>query len=159
MGVPIPQAFLPTQRRTFGRACPGQQIRLAITVLGITGVFLALAVGNGYAAYSAMLKSAAAMTPEIWQDDLIAQTRPYIVVSSTLAFGYFLAIVGVSIAFVHRVVSPMVALRRHVRELGLGRYGSRVRLRTGGGLLGELGDQLNELAASLENEQEKGRAT
>jgi hypothetical protein len=91
MGVPVPQAFLPTQRHTFGLACPRQQIRLAITVLGITGVFLALAFGNGYAAYSSMLKSAAAMTPEIWQDDLITQTRPYIVVSSTLAFGYFLA--------------------------------------------------------------------
>ena len=159
MGNFIPNSLRPCQRRTFGATSPRQQIRLAVTVLGITGLFMALAAGNSYAAYSSMLNTAVSMTPESWVDDVIAQTRIYTVVSSTLAVGYFLAIIGASVAFVHRVVGPLVALRRHVHELERGRYRSRVNLRGGGGgVLAEFADQLNDLAATLEDRERESEA-
>ncbi len=158
MALSTPVVFRHSQRRSFGLADPRQQIRLVITVLGITCLFLVLAAGNSYAAYSSMLNSVLAMTPSDWADDLVAQTHSYVVVTLALAVGYFFAMVGASIAFVHRVVGPLVALRRHVDELRRGRYASRVKLRRAGGLHADLAEQLNELAAALESEERAGRA-
>lgn len=151
MPVSFPEALRPSQRRMFALADPRQQFVLAITVLGITGVFLALAVGNSYAAYASLVNSAIAAAPVDLGSDLVAQTRNFLVVSSALAIGYTLAMIGASIAFVHHVAGPLVAVHRHIHALRMGRYTSRVRLRGAGGLHAELANQLNELAVTLEN--------
>jgi hypothetical protein len=159
MTVNFPAALLPSERRTFGLGDPRQQFVLAVIVLGITSLFLALAVGNSYAAYGSLLNSTVAIAPQDLGSDLVAQTRNYVVVSSALLIGYALAMIGASIAFVHRVSGPLVAVRRHVHALKMGRYSSRVTLRGIGGLHSELACQLNELAVVLEGLEKHQRST
>lgn len=151
MAAWFPEAFRPSQRRTFALADPRQQFLLATTVLGITVLFLALVAGNSYAAYASLASSAFSAAPVDLGNDLVAQTRNYVVVSSTLVLGYALALTAASVAFVHRVAGPLVAVHRHIHALKMGRYTSRVRLRGAGGLHADLATQLNELAVTLEN--------
>lgn len=150
---PMPTRF--NQRRTFALANPDQQVRLALTVLGISLVFLLLAAVNSYSAYARLLTNVVSASPSVWQDDLVAQTQHYIVVSAALGLGFALAMIGASVAFVNRMVGPMIALNRHVRALKGGRYSSRVKLRGGGGVHAELAQHLNELAIELEDRANK----
>ena len=53
-----------SKRRTFGLADPPQQFRLAMTLLGITCLFLVLAVGNSYSAFAPLLSSALVAAPD-----------------------------------------------------------------------------------------------
>lgn len=143
------------QRRTFGLVDPGSQIRLALTMLAITGVFLVLGLLNSYSAFAPMLDRAVAAAPEVWGQDLLAQAGLYLVVTLALAFLYAAAMIGASIAFVHRVTGPVVALRRHARSLKMGRYASRITLRNGEKLYEELAQHLNELAETLQADQQQ----
>ena len=94
----------------------------------------------------------------IYAADLLEQTQHYLVVSSALLVGYALAMGGASVAFVHRLTGPTVALRRHVRALKSGDYSSRVVLRGGKNAHCELAELLNELAEVLEREHQRQRA-
>ncbi len=62
---------------------------------------------------------------------------------------YFILTVTVSIFFTHKLVGPTYAFRRHIRELMRGNYTSRVVLRKHDAFQ-EVADDLNELAATLE---------
>jgi HAMP domain-containing protein len=146
-----------SQRRLFRVHEPRQQIRLAFVVLAISAVFGALATWNSYSAYATLLGSAVQAAPAVYEADLIEQTQNYAVVSSVLALGYALAVVGASIAFVHWIAGPTVALKRHARALVEGDYSSRVTLRGSATVHADLARHLNDLATSLEREQ-AGRA-
>ncbi len=140
------------QRRAFAFVEPRQQLRLALTMLAITAVFVVLAVANSYSAFAPMLQRAVIAAPEVWAQDLMAQAGLYLVVALSLAVLYAAAIVGASIAFVSQVMGPLTAIHRHARSLKMGRYSSRIHLRAGGDrLYGEVAEQLNELAEELEN--------
>lgn len=54
----------------------------------------------------------------------------------------------------HRFFGPLVPIQRHIENLKIGRYQSRVRLRQTDEL-GELRDSLNDLAAALEERHSK----
>lgn len=138
------------QRRMFALVEPREQIRLALIMLTITTLFLVLAIGNGYLAFAPMLKRAVSAAPEVWERDFVAQTGLYLVVTVAIAVIYAAAMIGASIAFVSQIAGPLIAIRRHVRALKAGRYTSRIHLRAGTKLYGEIADSLNELAESLE---------
>jgi HAMP domain-containing protein len=141
-------------RRLFSFADPRLQARLAIAILAVTSVFSLLAVGNSYAAYGTLLELAISEIPEMFSDDLMAQTRRYIRVTSTLAVAYAAAVGALSLIFVHRLTGPLVALERHARALETGDYSSRVALRAGASAYAGLAAKLNGLAARLEADQE-----
>lgn len=141
------------ERRSFRVQQPRQQFRLAFLVLGITVIFGGLAGWNSYSAYATILGSAVQAAPAVYGADLIEQTRHYTIVSSALAVGYALAVFGASVAFVHRIAGPTVALKRHARALVKGDYSSRVKLRGDATLHADLARHLNDLAAALQTEE------
>ncbi len=146
------------QRRAFALVEPRQQLRLALTMLAITTAFLLLALVNSYSAFAPILDRAVSAAPEVWGADLFGQAGLYMIVTLALAVLYTAAMVGASIAFVHRVAGPLTAVRRHARALKMGRYTSRIQLRSGDHLYEDLAQNLNELAEELQKEGEQQRA-
>jgi len=160
MSAPAQTSFLPLhlgKRRTFRFAEPGQQLRLSLGILAVSLAFYLLFVGNSYAAYFGMFRAIFSTAPIMMGEDLEVQTAHYIRVTTMLVAAYSLAVVGLSVAFVHRITGPIVALERHARALKSGKYSSRVALRSGREVHAELARQLNELATSLEQRSEPPR--
>ena len=146
------------QRRAFALGEPRRQVRLASTMLVITGIFLLLALFNGYSAFAAMLTRALDVAPEVWGDDLAAQAGLYLTVTAALAVLYAVAMIGASIAFVHQMAGPLTALQRHARSLRQGCYSSRIHLRGADPLYDDLAKQLNELAEALQERETHTKA-
>jgi methyl-accepting chemotaxis protein len=67
---------------------------------------------------------------------------------------YFLANIVLSVVITHRLVGPTVAFRAHIQRLCVGNFQSRVHLRKGDAF-GEVADDLNRLAAILEEKTGK----
>lgn len=63
---------------------------------------------------------------------------------------FFMAMIGLSVVYTHKMVGPTIAFSLHVNKLKEGDYSSRIKLRPGDAFH-ELGDELNELAEELEN--------
>lgn len=146
------------QRRAFALVEPRRQIRLASTMLVITGIFLLFALVNGYSAFAPMLSRALDAAPEVWGNDLAAQAGLYMTVTAALAVLYAAAMIGASIAFVHQMAGPLTALRRHALALKQGCYTSRIHLRGGDPLYDDLAKQLNELAKALQEREADKKA-
>ncbi len=142
--------FQTSGRRAFRLVEPRQQARLTTWMLGISAAFVALVLGNSYAAYGSLMDSLLASAPKVFGPDFVLQTRHYVVVSLVLVGGYGFAMMAACIAFVHRLSGPMVALERQVEALKRGDYRARVRLRNGSGSHARLAQKLNSLASDLE---------
>lgn len=138
------------QRRTFRILRPDLQLRMGLTFLALTFVFGVLFALNSYAAFGKLYDALLATAPEIFQGEFGAQARSYLYVSSAILAGYLLAVFGVCVAMVHRLVGPTVALERHVRALKLDDYSSRLHLRSDDSAYNELARHLNDLAERLE---------
>lgn len=83
---------------------PSQLYYLAFTVLGITCVSLSLGMGSSYAAYASFADGTLGATPDEIGNALVMRTRAYVFVSSTLAFGYGLAMIVAGVSFVRRTM-------------------------------------------------------
>jgi hypothetical protein len=140
----------PERRRSVRLIKPGVQVKLAIYLIVITFGFTLLLGFNGWAAYGRLLAGSMTTAPAPFKQDVVEQTRPFVHASLALLGGYLFAMLGVTIAYLHRVIGPIVAIERHLRALQRGDYTSRVTLRSGDHLYADLGDQLNELASRLE---------
>ena len=70
-----------------------------------------------------------------------------------IAVAYMAVMLTVSIAFLHRMMGPTIALRRQIRELRRGNYGSRVAMRSTEVTFSELGSEINDLAETLERRE------
>lgn len=62
---------------------------------------------------------------------------------------YVLLTIGLSIAYMHKLIGPSIAFKRHIHALNDGNYASRILLRQGDAFE-EMATELNELAAALE---------
>jgi hypothetical protein len=142
--------FQTSGRRAFRLVEPRQQARLTTWMLGISAAFVALAIGNSYAAYGSLMDSLFASAPKIFGPEFVLQTRHYVVVSSVLVGGYAFAMMAACIAFVQRLAGPLVAFERQVDALRRGDYRARVCLRDGSGSHARLAQKLNSLASDLE---------
>lgn len=140
----------PERRRTIRMIRPGVQLKLALYLLGVSFVFALMLGFNSYAAYGKMLHGTLATAPAPFAQDIVEQTQPFLKTTSALLGGYVLTVLGVTIAYLHRVVGPIVAIERHLRALQRGEYAARVTVRSGDHLYAEVADQLNELASRLE---------
>lgn len=78
------------------------------------------------------------------------QSRAVAIVIACLLITYVVLTIGISIAYLHRLVGPTRAFRRHIIELKKGNYSSRLTLRKNDAF-GEVAGDLNELAEVLEN--------
>jgi hypothetical protein len=147
----------PERRRTIRLIRPGVQLKLAIYLLAISFCFAGLVAFNSWSAYGRLFEGTLSTAPAPFQHDILEQTRPYLNISFALIAGYVIAVLGVTIAYLHRVIGPIVALERHLRALQRGEYGSRISLRSNDHLYAEMADQLNELASRLETASGRGR--
>jgi hypothetical protein len=145
-------SFRSTPRRAFRLADPRLQVRLALGIFATTLVFGLLAVGNSYAAYKSLFDVALSTVPIPLGEVLLDQTRHFLTVTTILATGYALAVLGLSVIFVQRMIGPLVAIERHVRSLRSGDYSSRIGLRSGRSIFAVIAVQLNELAMRLDRE-------
>jgi hypothetical protein len=143
----------PSRRRTIRFSVPAAQLRLALSVLGVTLGFGVLLAANSYAAFGRLLGVALEVAPAAFATDIEGQTGYFIVTSLSLLLGFALAIVAVCAAFLNRITGPTVALERQARALKFGDYAARVCLRDGDSVHTRLARELNELAVSLQCEQ------
>ena len=140
----------PERRRSVRLIKPGVQVKLAIYLIAVTFGFTLLLAYNGWAAYGRLFAGSGTTAPAPFERDIIEQTRPFVHASLALLGGYVIAMLAITIAYLHRVVGPIVALERHLRALQRGDYTARVTLRSSDHLYADLADQLNELASRLE---------
>lgn len=68
---------------------------------------------------------------------------------SLLTIVYVLLTVGLSVAFLHKLIGPSIAFKRHINALSEGNYASRITLRQDDAF-GGISIELNELAEVLE---------
>jgi hypothetical protein len=140
----------PERRRTIRMVRPGVQLKLAVYLLAVSFGFAMLLGFNSWAAYGRLFHGTLATAPAPFARDIVEQTTPFLKSTLAMLVGYVIAMLGVTIAYLHRVVGPMVAIERHLRALQRGDYTSRVMLRSSDHLYAELAEQLNELASRLE---------
>jgi signal transduction histidine kinase len=100
-------------------------------------------------AYRELFSAVAAEQPAFVVAIIRDQTHDLVQVSLRLVLGYLLLVLAVAIVQSHRLVGPVVALRRQVEALKNGDYTARVALRRNDAF-NELADDLNELATLLE---------
>jgi hypothetical protein len=129
---------------------PTIQLRLPAYLI-LAGLVLAAALGwAGHVAYQRLLEVALAEAPAAFRETLAQQTSDFAVVSGAILCAYILVLVGISLAFTHRLISPRVALLRQIEHLKNGDYSARVNLREGDSHFRELARDLNDLAQILE---------
>lgn len=130
---------------------PTLQLKLPLYLLLITAVFLSLQALNGWMAFSGIyapiLRESGAS--EALYEVIRAQTHDFLIASASIGAGYVLVVIGVSVAYAHRMVGPTLPIRRHVNAMRRGDFSSRARLRQGDAFA-TLADDLNALAEELE---------
>ena len=137
---------------------PGLQLRLPVYVLSLTLVFVGLLSGHTYDVYGRLFELAVAESsqPEWFERTLQAQSGDFALVWGSLSLGYVVAVLVLCIAYVHRMVGPLVPMRRHVEALKNGDSSSRIHLRDGDAFR-QLAVELNDLAEILaETEKREG---
>jgi hypothetical protein len=110
---------------------PTLQLKLPAVVLIVTLGFVALQVAHTQLAYGKLFDVVfeEAGRPPFLKDLLREQTHDYLEVTTVLTLVYIFVVVIVSVAYGHRMIGPMVPLRRQTEALKNGDYGARVTLR------------------------------
>jgi HAMP domain-containing protein len=136
---------------------PALQLKLPAILLIVTLGFAALQVAHTQLAYGKLFEIVLeeAGRPPFLEDLLREQTGDYIEMTLALTVLYISVVVLLSVGYAHRMIGPMVPIRRHTEALKNGDYSARVTLRKRDAF-SELAKDLNELAQVLE-EQEKTR--
>jgi hypothetical protein len=149
-------AFLADPRRSFRLLHPGIQLGLALHVLAVGACFGLLFVWHAWHAYADLVTRSLASAPAALEVQLRQQTWSFAVVSLVMGVGYVLVVVGVCVAWSHRLLGPTVALRRHLQALRSGRCPGPLRLRRTDGPFLPVADALNEVARLLDERRERG---
>ena len=132
---------------------PFLQFKLLMYMLGLTAVVAVLLGVFLYYAFSdligtvAMESGARSYYAEMIDIQLVYLFR----YCGALFVLYVLLLATVCIAYTHRLIGPFRPYTRHIDQLVKGDYTSRVQLRKGDlDMFVDFGEQLNELATSLE---------
>jgi len=104
-------------------------------------------------AYSELLANALPDASVGYRELLGQQTGAFMGVSFVMLLAYALVVLGVCVAYLRRVVGPIVAFRRQIEALRRGDYAARNTLRRGDPFE-DLGKDLNDLAQALEGRRE-----
>jgi hypothetical protein len=147
-----------SERQSFRLLRPRVQLRLALYVVGVSLGFAMLFAFNSWAAYGRIFDATLSVSPAPIADEIGAQTKNYVGVSLVLLVGYSLTVMAVTIAYMHRLLGPTVALERHVRALERGDYTSRMSVRENEMLYRDMAGRLNRLAIRLEDDEQKNDA-
>jgi hypothetical protein len=142
-----------SRRRTINlQLQPWIQLRLPLVVFAITAAFSVLFAANFHQAYGKLLDIG---IEQPWLRELMAQqTRNVLVVSLAIGVGYVGTVLVACLAYGHRLLGPLVPIRRQIEAMKNGDYASRVDLRKGD-LFNEIAGDLNELAQLLRDQEKR----
>jgi len=125
-------------------------LSLSIATLG----FAALFAVQSYLAFGRVYAMALSVAPTSFEELISDQIGDFAIVTSVIGVAYLSVMLTTSVAFLHRLMGPTVALRRQVRHLRRGDYAARVEMRSSEVMISELSHELNELAATLERREQ-----
>jgi methyl-accepting chemotaxis protein len=130
---------------------PALQLKLPAILLLVTLGFAALQVAHTQFAYGKLFDVVLeeAGRPPFLENLLKEQTGDYLEVTTVFTLLYIFVVVVLSVAYAHRMIGPMVPIRRQTEALKNGDYSARVTLRKRDAFT-ELAEDLNELARILE---------
>jgi methyl-accepting chemotaxis protein len=130
---------------------PAMQLKLPVILLIVTLGFVALQVVHTEFAYGKLFEIVLeeAGRPPFLEKLLREQTGDYVEVTGALTLLYILVVVILWLAHGHRMIGPVLPLRRQIEALKNGDYGARVRLRKRDAFK-EIAEDLNQLAQVLE---------
>jgi nitrogen fixation/metabolism regulation signal transduction histidine kinase len=148
---------LHSRRRTLRLLQPLVQLKLPLYLLLVTIAVTAAFAVHTYLAYDRIYEAVASYAPKAFEGLLQEQTRDFLIVSAAIGTGYVLIVVGMCVAYLHRLVGPTTALRRHIEALKNGDYSARVDLRKSDTVFLALEQDLNELAGILERNEKNVR--
>ena len=149
---PNPDALRP-KRATLRLVEPELQLRLPLYLFGVTIGFALAELAHAWLAYHGLLSTPLPEAPEGYLELIGEQTAAFLGVSLLLLAAYGLVVLGVCVAYLRRVVGPIVAFRRQIHALRRGDYSARNSLRRDGPFE-DLAQDLNDLAQALEVRRE-----
>ncbi len=134
---------------------PGLQLRLPLLIFAITAGFCLLFGVHMQQAYGNLVELA---IDEPWlQTSISEQRQSFAIVSVAIAIGYVVTVFIACLAYAHRLLGPLVPIRRRLEGMKNGDFSSRIYLREGD-LYGEIADDLNELAQLLRQQEKRANA-
>jgi len=134
---------------------PGLQLKLPLYVLMLTFVFAGLSwviLYQGFQGLYEFIMLQGYVSEQIGSV-IKYQTNAVIIIFTALTIVYVVLVLGFSIVYLHRLVGPTIAFRRHIGALAQGNYAARSTLRKHDAFW-EVAQDLNDLAASLEQENQ-----
>ncbi len=132
------------------RVQPGLQLRLPIVLLTLSVAFAWLFAANTQKAYARLAKVA---VEEPWLQELVAQQHhDFLVVSMAIGAAYILFVVLACLAHGHRMLGPLIPIRRQIEGMKNGDYSTRTHLRVGDPCI-DIAEDLNELASILRDQE------
>jgi len=141
--------FLPDARRVIRFPQPMTQLKLPAYLLIATLVCGAIFAWQSQAAYERMYDLVISEVPETYVVMIREQTHDFAVVSASILAGYILVVTGLCIGYSHRLIGPVVALRRQINALRDGNYRARTKLRKSDTAFLDMAADLDELAKTL----------
>lgn len=137
------------------RLQPGLQLRLPLLIFAITAGFSLMFGANALEAYGKMIELA---IDEPWLETAISeQGQSFVIVSAAIGVAYVVTVFIACLAYAHRLLGPLVPIRRRLEGMKNGDYTSRIYLREGD-LYGEIAEDLNELAQLLRDQEKRATA-
>ena len=148
------------KRRSVGLILPREQLRLPLYLAISTLAFAALFALQSYLAFGRIYTMTLSVAPTSFEELISEQLGDFAIVTFVIAVAYMAVMLTVSVAYLHRLIGPTIALRRQIRELRRGNYSSRVTMRSSEVTFSELSREINELAETLERREraQAGRA-
>ena len=141
--------FLPDARRMIRLPRPMTQLKLPVYLLIATLTCGAVFAWQTNSAYERMYDLVIGEVPESYVVMIREQTHDFAVVSGAIFAGYALLVVGLCLGYSHRLIGPVVALRRQIQALKDGNYRARTQIRKSDTAYLEMADDLDELAKIL----------
>ncbi|MEM7409803.1 MAG: hypothetical protein AAF430_06195 [Myxococcota bacterium] len=130
------------------------------TQLILTGAVLCLSLGfagafawHAHSAYAGFYKMLASTAPESFLLQLSEQASDFVWVSGAILIAYVAVMVSFCVAWSHRMLGPIVPIRRMIEALKNGDTDARIKLRSHDGAFQPMADDLNELGAMLDREK------
>jgi hypothetical protein len=146
----------PKRRRTVRLIRPRAQLELAAYVILLSVAFVSLEMFNSWSAYAGIVEHAISFAPPDLRQSALDQTQDYLHISLVLLSGFVIAVLILSVGYLHRLLGPIVAFERFARALRRGDYDARITLRSGDHLYAELANELNQLVAELQESARTG---
>jgi len=141
------------KRRSVGLSLPRQQLKLPLYLSITTLGFAALFALQSYLAFGRLYSMTLSVAPASFEELIREQLGDFAIVTCVIAVAYMAVMLTVSVAFLYRLMGPMIVIRRLIRELRRGNYGARVTMRASEVSFAELGREINELAETLERRE------